>query len=137
MDAPCGKSIAVQTGSVQEESDLPIRQAECEPDQEIKILSYEKQDQATAAVLSGKADAMLVDSPVAAYAVTQSGGKLELLGDVYEAAPYGYVLPKEQTEFGAAIATALQELEDEGTYEQVLSKWNLEEGAISDFAVNP
>jgi polar amino acid transport system substrate-binding protein len=137
IDKPCGKNIAVQTGTVQESDDLPIRQQECEAGDKINILSYKGQDQATAAVVSGKADAMLADSPVAAYAVKQAGGKLETLGDVYEAAPYGYVLPKEETEFAAAITTALKELNTDGTYQQVLSKWGVEQGAVSDFAVNP
>ncbi len=65
-------------------------------------------------MVSGKADAMLADSPVVAYAVKQSGGKLEALGDIYDAAPYGYVLPKDETEFGEAIVEALKQLETGG-----------------------
>jgi polar amino acid transport system substrate-binding protein len=137
IDEPCGKTVAVQTGTVQAEDDLPIRQADCDPSEQIKILFYKGQDQATAAVVSGKADAMLADSPVAAYAVKQSGGKLEALDDVYEAAPYGYVLPKEDTEFAEAIASALTELNTEGTYKEVLAKWGVEAGAITEFQVNP
>jgi len=136
IDNACGKNIAVQTGTVQQTDDLPLRQQECGTNK-INILSYKGQDQATAAVVSGKADAMLADSPVAAYAVKQSGGKLETLGEVYEAAPYGYVLPKQETEFAEAITTALEELAADGTYQQVLAKWGVEQGAITDFSVNP
>ncbi|MET0695378.1 MAG: transporter substrate-binding domain-containing protein [Propionibacteriaceae bacterium] len=132
----CGKNIAVQTGTVQETDDLPVRQKKC-GDNKINILSFKGQDQATAAVVSGKADAMLADSPVTAYAVKQSAGKLEALGDVYEAAPYGYVLPSAETEFGQALADALKELNSDGTYKQVLDKWGVSQGAITDFAVNP
>ena len=64
--------------------------------------------QATAAVVSGKADAMLADSPVVAYAVEQSKGKLEPLGDIYDSAPYGYVLPKDGKAMGEAIVAALE-----------------------------
>jgi polar amino acid transport system substrate-binding protein len=132
----CGKNIAVQTGTVQESDDLPARQKKCGANK-IKILSYKGQDQATAAVVSGKADAMLADSPVAAYAVKQSAGKLEPLGGVYQAAPYGYVLPKAETAFAAAIVTALKELKTEGTYQKVLTKWGVQAGAINNFAANP
>ena len=62
-------------------------------------------------MVSGKADAMLADSPVVAYAVKQTGGKLEAFGDIYDAAPYGYVVPKAETEFGDAIVEALKQLE--------------------------
>jgi polar amino acid transport system substrate-binding protein len=135
-DNACGKTIAVQTDTVQDTDDLPARNKKCGGN-EIKVLRYGGQDQATNAVVSGKADAMLADSPVVAYAVKQTGGKLETLGDIYDAAPYGYVLPKDQTEFAEAIVEALEQIEADGSYEAALKKWGVEQGAIDDFAVNP
>lgn len=132
----CGKSVAVQTGTVQEEEDLPARQKACGANA-IKILPFEGQDQATNAVVSGRADAMLADSPVVTYAVTQTQGKLEELGEIYDAAPYGYVVPKAETEFAQVLADALTEIESEGSYEAALAKWKLTDGGIDDFAVNP
>jgi polar amino acid transport system substrate-binding protein len=132
----CGKNIAVQTGTVQETDDLAARQKKCGSNK-INVLSYDSQAQATSAVVTGKADAMLSDSPVVAYAVLQTGGKLEALGDIYDAAPYGYVLPKGETEFGQAIVEALKQLEQEGAYKAALEKWGVQQGAISDFTVNP
>ncbi|MDO5684429.1 MAG: ABC transporter substrate-binding protein [Propionibacteriaceae bacterium] len=133
---PCGKSVAVQTGTIQDEDDLPVRQAAC-GDNKINILQFDGQDQATAAVVSGRADAMLADSPIIAYAVKQSDGKLAALGDIYDAAPYGIVVPKEQTEFADAISEALKELEADGTYTAILTKWGVEQGGIKTFPVNP
>jgi polar amino acid transport system substrate-binding protein len=135
-DNACGKNIAVQTGTVQETEDLPPRQKKCGSNK-INVLSYDSQAQATSAVVTGKADAMLADSPVVAYAVKQSGGKVEALGDIYDAAPYGYVLPKGETEFGQAIVEALKQLEQEGAYKAALEKWGVQQGGISDFTVNP
>jgi polar amino acid transport system substrate-binding protein len=135
-DNACGKNIAVQTGTVQQEDDLPVRQKKCGSNK-INILSFKDQSQATAAVVSGKADAMLADSPVVAYAIKQSGGKLEALGDIYEAAPYGYVLPKDETDFAQAIVEALKEIKTDGAYDAALKKWGVQQGAIDDFAVNP
>jgi len=132
----CGTTVAVQTGTVQETDDLPVRQKQC-GDNKIKVLSFKGQDQATSAVVTGKADAMLADSPVVAYAVKQSAGKLATLGEIYEAAPYGYVLPKDQTEFADALAEALAATQDDGSYQAALKKWGVEQGAIPDFAVNP
>jgi polar amino acid transport system substrate-binding protein len=134
----CGKRVAVQRGTVQVE-DVTARSQACTDAGQpaIQIDQYAGQDQATAAVISGKDDAGLADSPVMAYAVQQSGGQVELLGEIYDAAPYGYVLPKDQTEFGQAIADALKALVDDGSYEQILSEWGVEGGAIDDPAVNP
>jgi polar amino acid transport system substrate-binding protein len=135
-ESACGKTIAVQTGTVQDTDDLPVRQKKC-GDNKINILRYKDQGQATSAVVTGKADAMLADSPVVAYAVKQSAGKLATLGEIYEAAPYGYVLPKDQTDFAEAIVEALKAIDEDGAYKAALQKWGVEQGAITDFAVNP
>jgi polar amino acid transport system substrate-binding protein len=135
-DNACGKTVAVQANTVQDTDDLPVRQKKCGSNK-INILKYKLQDQATNAVVSGKADAMLADSPIVAYAVKQTNGKLETLGDIYEAAPYGVVIPKDQTEFGQAIVEALNQMNADGSYKAELEKWGVEQGAITDFAVNP
>lgn len=135
-DNPCGRTIAVQTGTIQDEDDLPVRQERC-ADNPMSILQFEGQDQVTAAVVSGRADAMLADSPIVAYAVQQSEGKLSSLGDIYDSAPYGIVVAKDQTEFAQAIAEALTELESEGTYDAILTKWGTQQGGIDRFEVDP
>jgi len=91
----------------------------------------------TADVVSGKADAMLADSPVGLYAVKQTGGQLEATGKIYDSAPYGFVLPKTETDFAQAIVDALKALDASGDYKKALSTWGNDSGAISDFAVNP
>jgi polar amino acid transport system substrate-binding protein len=134
----CGKKVAVQTGTVQVE-DITARSKTCTDagKPEITIDQYDAQSDATAAVVSGKDDAGLADSPVMAYAVKQTNGQLELLGDVYDAAPYGYVIPKDQAEFAQAVAAAVKSLVDDGTYQDVLKRWGVEAGAITDPTVNP
>jgi polar amino acid transport system substrate-binding protein len=138
-DDACGKTIAVQKGTTQLEEDMPKRQAKCKADgkPEIKLVVREKQDQATADLVAGKADAMLADSPIVLYAIKQTNDRLEQLGDIYDAAPYGYVVPKAQTAFAQAIVKALQSLNSDGTYKSTLAKWNNDSGAITAFAVNP
>jgi polar amino acid transport system substrate-binding protein len=138
-DNACGKKVAVQTNTVQDTEDLPKRDKACKSagNPAISVDRYQRQDQATASVVSGKDDAMLADSPVLAYAVQQTNGQLELLGDIYDAAPYGYVIEKDQTEFAQAVADAVAALISDGTYKTVLEKWGVEAGAITDPTVNP
>ena len=138
-DDACGKTVGVQKGTVQADVDLPARQKACTDagKPEINVLVDADQAKVTASVQSGKADAMLVDLPPAIAAVESTGGTLELLGEQYDSAPYGYVLKKEDTAFGEAIVEALKQLEADGTYLEILKKWKTEGGAISDFAVNP
>jgi polar amino acid transport system substrate-binding protein len=138
-DNACGKKVAVQTSTVQDTDDLPNRVKACKTAGKpaITIDRYQGQDQATASVVSGKDDAMLADSPVVAYAVKQTNGKLELLGDIYDSAPYGYVVKKDQTDFAQALSGAVAALISDGTYKQILSKWGVDAGAITNPAVNP
>jgi len=135
----CGKTVAVQKGTTQLEDDLPVKQKACKDagKPEINLVIREKQDQANADVATGKADAMLADSPIVLYAAKQSNGQIEPLGQIYDAAPYGYVIPKAETEFAAAIVEALKATAADGSYKAALAKWGNESGAISNFAVNP
>ncbi|GAG28441.1 unnamed protein product, partial [marine sediment metagenome] len=137
-DNACGLKIAVQKGTTQAD-DITARSEACVAagNPEITIDQYEGQDEVTAAVVSGKDDAELADSPVVAYAVQQTNGQLELLGDVYDSAPYGYVVPKDATDFAQVLADAVSALIADGSYQQVLEKWGVQDGAISDPTVNP
>ena len=138
IEQPCGLTVAVQKGTVQQEEDLPAKVAACKKaGKPTRVLVYEGQDQATASVVSGKADAMLADSPVVAYAVKQSGDKLESLGDIYDSAPYGYVVAQDNKDLAEAILAALKKLESDGGYVKALEGWGVEDGAIDSFAVNP
>ena len=134
----CGLAIAVQKATVQVD-DITARSQACTDAGKpaITIDQYDAQSDATAAVVSGKDVAGLADSPVRAYAVQRTNGQLELLGDVYDAAPYGYVVPKDQADFAQAIADAVKALVADGSYQKVLEKWGVQDGAITDPTVNP
>jgi polar amino acid transport system substrate-binding protein len=137
-DNACGKKVAVQTATVQVD-DLTARSKKCTDAGKpaITMDQYQAQSDATSAVVSGKDEAMLADSPVCAYAVKQTNGQLALVGQIYDSAPYGYVLPKDQTDFGDAIASAVKALISDGTYQKILDKWGVTAGAITNPAVNP
>jgi len=135
----CGKKIAVQTSTVQAD-DIAARSKKCTDAGKAKITvdQYQAQSDATNAVVTGKDDAMLADSPVCAYAVKQTNGQLALLGDIYDSAPYGYVLPKDQADtMAVAVQGALKALIADGTYKTILAKWGVDAGAITDPTVNP
>jgi polar amino acid transport system substrate-binding protein len=137
-DNTCGKKIAVQTATVQVD-DITARSKKCTSAgrPKITIEQYQKQSDATNAVVTGKDDAMLADSPVSAYAVKQTNGQLALIGAIYDSAPYGYVLSKGQTDLADAVSQALQALIADGTYKTILDKWGVTAGAITAPEVNP
>ena len=96
VEDPCGKEHRGPEGHGPGRGDRGHRQVLRQADGKaaINIQPYNLQSDATTAVVSGKSDAMLADSPVTAYAIQQSGGKLEQLGDIYGTAPYGVVVAR-------------------------------------------
>lgn len=137
IDDACGKSVGVQKATVQV-PDIEARSAKCTSagKQAIDIQQFNLQSDVTTAVTSGKVDAMLADSPVIGYAVQQSP-QLEALGDVYDSAPYGVVIPKDQAAFAATVQSAVQSLIDDGSYKKIVDKWGIAQGAISKSELNP
>ncbi len=137
-DNACGLTVAVQKDTVQVD-DLTTRSKKCTDAGKAAInqVVEVEQSKATADLVSGKADAMLADSPVTSYAVEQSGGALETVGELYDAAPYGIVLAKENTDMAQLVSKAFSELESDGTYKAILTKWGNASGAVTEFTVNP
>ena len=133
----CGLPIAVETGTT-EVQDIQQRSQTCTSAGKpaIQIDQYQTQTDANTAVATGKDVAMLADSPVAGYAVAQSGSKLALLGSSYANAPYGIAVAKGQGAFKDAILAAIKALMANGQYTQILTKWGVQSGAISNPVIN-
>ncbi|BCJ77718.1 ABC transporter substrate-binding protein [Catellatospora sp. IY07-71] len=135
---PCGKRIAVQRDTVQAE-DIAKRSEACVAAGKpaVVVSPYPGQDQVANSVVTGKDDAMLADSPITAYAVKQSNGQLEVIGDVYDAAPYGYVVNNDQAQLAQALQAAVNELIQNGTYAKILEQWGVQAGAVPSSQINP
>ena len=134
----CGKTVAVQKATVQATDEIPAKQEACKKagSPAIEVQTYNLQSDATTAVASGKADAMLADSPVIAYAIKQTG-TLEQAGDISDSAPYGIVVPKDQEAFAKTIQAATQAIIADGVYTQILDTWGVQSGAITTAELNP
>ncbi len=134
----CGLKIAVQTGTTQEE-EVNEAQAQCKADgkDEIEILSTKLQTAVTTNVSTGKADVFYADSPVAGYAISQSEGALEALGEDVGVTKEAVAIAKGDAETAEAVQAALQKLMDDGTYGKILKHWGVESGAIDKAEINP
>lgn len=137
-DSACGKKISVQKATVQVD-DIEKKSKACTSAGKpaIKVDQYQGQDEATAAIVSGKDDAGLADSPVMAYAVKKTNGQLALLGQIYDAAPYGFVTKQDQQQFSQAVSEATKALIADGSYNKILEKWGVQAGAVTQSSVNP
>lgn len=133
----CGKKVAVQATTTEETEELPAKSKACvdagKP--EIQIIKFDGQDAATNAVILGQADAMSADSPVTAYAIKQSNGKLEAAGEIFDAAPYGWPVKKESP-LAQSMQKALEHLISTGDYKTIAAKWGVEQGMIDKPVIN-
>lgn len=133
----CGKKVAAMAASTQVTDELPAKSKACvnagKP--EIQIITFDGQDAVTNAVVLGQADAMSADSPVTAWAIKQSKGKLEAAGPVFDSAPYGWPV-KKGSPLAQSLQKALEHLIASGDYKKIVSNWGLESGAIDKPLIN-
>lgn len=129
----CGKTVAVEKGTTQLD-DVNAQAKKCK----LTVLSFPDQNGANLALSSGRAQVVLADSPVNAYAAKQSHGAFKIVGQSYGTAPYGIAVPKgpNYTGFPQAIQAALQQLQSNGSYTKILTKWGIQTGGISSFTIN-
>src|SRR3954464_15684732 len=129
----CARNVAVEKGTTQLD-DVTAQKKKCS----LTILAFPDQNGANLALQSGRADVVLADSPVNAYAAKQSNGQFAIVGQVYGTAPYGIAVPKgaKYAGFADAIKLALEDLKSKGTYDQIMQKWGIAAGAISSFTIN-
>lgn len=134
----CGKKVTLETGTVGE----PImeeakKQCKANNNKPLEILSFKDQTDATTALLSGRADVMYADTPVAGYAAIKNSGKLEILESSNDAEPMGAAVKKGDAKMLKLIKAAIDKLMKNGVYKDILKKWGVENVAIKESQVNP
>ncbi len=130
MSGLCGRRVAVQPDTVY--VDMVSAQASKCPG---KPLSLVRSDTPSAAVANKTADAALNDFPIAALDVQKNQG-IELSGPQIEAIPYGIGVAKDRKALTSAVQTALYAVINDGTYDALLTKWKVTEGALRTGAIN-
>jgi polar amino acid transport system substrate-binding protein len=127
----CGKTVAYQEDTVQADIAADLR-GRCGSDAPIELSGLGSGTQAILAVKSGKADACLTDFPVAAYNAKVSGGgnDFEIAGEPIDPAPYGIAIRKGNTQLRNALTQAFAAIVEDGSYDKVLTNWDLAEGAL-------
>jgi polar amino acid transport system substrate-binding protein len=130
----CGKKVAVESGTT-EESDAKGQSSKCASGN-VDVESFPTQSAANLALSSGRADVGMADSPVAAYQVAQSKGTFKLTGQAYGTAPYGIAVPLNAGTMDQAVLAAVKDLMSDGVYTQIMTKWGIQAGAITNPAIN-
>jgi polar amino acid transport system substrate-binding protein len=139
LDDLCGKTIALQKGTTQEEV-ATDQQTKCtgagKP--KINVLTYDKDTDAQLQLRGGRSVADMNDFPVAAYAAKTVGGgnDFEVVGEQIGAGPYGIGVRKDDNQLRDTLQEALKAIVADGTYTQILQKWNVSQGALTTAAIN-
>jgi polar amino acid transport system substrate-binding protein len=138
LDDFCGKTIALQRGTTQDDV-ATAQQAKCKTaGKALKVLKFDRDTEALLQVKQGRAVADMNDFPVAAYNAQTSGGgnDFEVVGEQIEAGPYGIGVRKEDTAIRDALQKALQAIIANGDYAKILEKWNVKAGAVTSATIN-
>jgi ABC-type amino acid transport substrate-binding protein len=136
-DAPCGLTVAVAAGTLQELDEIPRKSDECVAAgmAAIDLAVYDDQDEATAALEAGEVDAMSADSPVTGFAIKLSRGEIEAAGDVFGPTRYGWAVQKGAT-LSEPLRRALEHLIASGEYRTIATQWGVERAMIAEPTVN-
>ncbi|MFJ3491599.1 ABC transporter substrate-binding protein [Leifsonia aquatica] len=136
-DNACGLKVAVQSTTYEDTDEVPAKSKACTDAGKaaIQVLRYDTQDDATNAVVLGKADALSADSPVTLYAISKTDGKLQEAGKTFDEAPYGLPVAK-GSELTPVLQKTVQALIDDGSYGKILDKWGVSDGAVTTAEVN-
>ena len=132
----CGKAVSVEKGTT-EQTDASGQSAKCKKAGKggVNVLAFPDQNGANLALVSGRVQLSMADSPVAAYQVKKSHGAFKLTGQTYGTAPYGLAIPK-NSGLAPAVLAAVKALMANGTYTKILDKWGVQAGAITAPKIN-
>ncbi|MFD9356802.1 ABC transporter substrate-binding protein [Streptomyces sp. NPDC060031] len=136
LDDLCGKTVAVQRGTIYE--DTFKAQAEKCGDKKLTIEAFDTDAEAQTRVKAGGAVADMNDFPVAAYIAKTSGGgnDFEVGGQQSDVGLFGIAVSKENTQLRDALKEALDATIKDGSYAKVLEKWNVKDSAVQSATVN-
>ena len=126
----CGATVTLQAGTIHEE--LVAGQQPACGNRPIKARPLESGTQVVLEVKFGRADAALADFPVAAYnaKVSGQGRDFQVVGEQIDPGPYGIGLRKADSELQSVLREALRAIIADGSYDRVLAKWNVTDGAL-------
>jgi len=133
----CGKVVVVENGTTQ--MDLLARTQKNCTNRRIIVRTYPTNSDAVLQIRTGRAAALLTDFPPASYLVNgaRTGSQYQLATTAqYEPGLYGIVVAKGQPGLRDAIRGALETLMRDGVYTDVLARWHVQAGAVTQVTVN-
>jgi len=138
IDALCGRKLAVQKGTIYESDTVPELDQACldAGEDPIEVSVFPAAPETILAVSSGRADATIGDLAPLAYAAEQADGQFEVQEEQFNTIPWGVALPK-GSELAEPLLASIEKIMETGVYTEILEKWEVQSGAITDPEINP
>jgi polar amino acid transport system substrate-binding protein len=131
----CGHTVSTKAGSVEAHA-LEKVKAQCPAGKPMTLSVYPSDNEAMQQLYKGDVDASFLDWPLAAYAIKMDPRITEaspiLSGDGPGTPRHidGLVIRKGNTEMVTAVNAAVSKLMADGSYQKLLDKFNLPDGAV-------
>lgn len=122
----CGKNIAVTLGGI-EESQARADNKRCVDAKKdaINVMTFPAATDSAIAVAQGRADAEFLSTPGTVALFNEKPGLFEAVGPEFEADTHiAFAVRKGDAETKAQLEKGLQSLVENGTYKQLIEKWN-------------
>lgn len=133
----CGVKTVVGSNSAGERAaDAISEDCEAEGKPPIDKLVVQGPTDIPQALTTGRAEAALNTSILVAYSEKQSPDTFEVAGDFFAEVPGGALFHKDDAELRDAVTQAVLELQEDGTYDELLKKYGLEFASLKGAPIN-
>ncbi len=122
VDALKGKTVAVQTGTTNDEKATALQKEAKVGD----VKRYETFALAVKALINKDVDAVIIDSPAADGYMGANPGKLKKVGEPFTSEALGIALKHGETGLKTAFDAALAQMKADGTIDRLYQKWFVE-----------
>jgi polar amino acid transport system substrate-binding protein len=92
----------------------------------IKVTRFDQDISALQELALGRSQAYATTSETAAYYMGEQPGTFEFAGEAFDKIEAGIAVRKGNTELRSAVAKAFEQIRSDGTYDRILTKWNLQ-----------
>ena len=136
LDDLCGTHVGIVKGTT-EDADAAAASKKCEENgkKKIEVTIFAGQNQAVLALQSDRVDAFLVDSTSGSVVAAESKGALAM-GKRYQDLAFGIVFPKDQEQLMGAVQRGLEAIKADGSYDKILTSYDMPDHAMESFPVN-
>ena len=134
----CGHAVSTGSGTQFIDQIPAVSQEVCESQgkEPIGVLTTVSVAEQMMMITNGRAVANLQGVESAGYLMQTEPGKWRTFGEPFERNLYGVVFNRDDAELGEAVEQALDYMIEDGSYGEILEKWNVADAAVDEAVIN-